>query len=99
MGFKGALLMRLFSLQFVSELIHLTNTIYMSLRILLDDEDFQKLVKGEVIEKSSHQGERVSIALEDIGYDRMYIHLMDAMTAYSRRAYERKHQPQEKDHI
>ena len=37
------------------------------MRILLDEEDFEKLTKGEVIKKES-----VEIALSDIGFDTMY---------------------------
>lgn len=35
--------------------------------ILLDEEDFGKLTKGEVVEKNG-----VKIALQDIGYDVMF---------------------------
>ena len=36
------------------------------MRILLDAEDFEKLVSGEIIERDG-----VKIALQDIGYDFM----------------------------
>lgn len=36
-------------------------------RILLTEEDFEKLTRGEVIEKKDH----IEIALSDIGYFRM----------------------------
>ena len=39
----------------------------MSKYILLDDEDFKKLTKGDVIEKDG-----VKIALQDIGYNIMF---------------------------
>jgi len=39
----------------------------MSKYILLDDEDFKKLTKGEIIEKDGNK-----IALQDIGYDIMF---------------------------
>jgi len=38
----------------------------MKKRILLDEEDFKKLTKGEIVEKDD-----VQIALSDIGYFRM----------------------------
>lgn len=38
----------------------------MKKRILLDDEDFEQLVKGEIVKKDD-----VEIALSDIGYYRM----------------------------
>lgn len=39
--------------------------------ILLDEEDFRKLTKGEVVEKNG-----IKIALQDIGYDVMF-NIMD----------------------
>lgn len=38
----------------------------MAKNILLDEEDFQKLTKGEVIEKDG-----IKIAIQDLGYTKM----------------------------
>lgn len=42
------------------------------IRILLDEKDFAKLVRGEVVQKP---GSLITIALADIGFDRMYFQI------------------------
>ena len=44
------------------------------MRILLTDEDFKNLVEGKVIDKDG-----VKIALQDIGFDRIAVHVNNAI--------------------
>lgn len=39
-------------------------------KLLLDEQDFRKLITGGIVEKSS-MGVHIKIALQDIGYYRM----------------------------
>ena len=49
------------------------------MNILLTDEDFKNLVRGKIIEK-----EGVKIALQDIGFDRMGKHVVEAIADRTR---------------
>lgn len=47
--------------------------------VMLDEEDFEKLTKGEVIQKDD-----IKIALQDIGYDNM----IDILHDHVRKLYD-----------
>lgn len=49
-------------------------------RVMLTDVAFRKLVRGEVVELSDGAGDKIEIALQDIGWDRMHKHISDGMS-------------------
>jgi len=51
-----------------------------TIRLRLDDDEFKKLVSGEVVTiHTAPRGQRVEIILADIGFDRMVSAIQEAM--------------------
>ena len=48
----------------------------MTIRIVIDEKDFENLVRGKVIVKENGE---CAIVLSDIGWDRMFFHIERAM--------------------
>lgn len=51
----------------------------MPLRVLLDKDDFAKLVTGEIVECHTSDGKTIQVALSDIGFAMMVRTIADAI--------------------
>ena len=48
-------------------------------RIMLDDNAFRRIVRGEVVEVLDNDNNKVDIAMSDIGWGQMQKHIDDAV--------------------
>jgi hypothetical protein len=46
---------------------------------MLTDDDFKRIVRGEVITREERNGDKIVVALQDIGWVRMIEHIDDAV--------------------